>query len=148
MEDSSLINSLKGRPSLSSQRTTLTDNLDDDREEESGWTAYLEDFSDHRSSSDVDRYSSFCSSFSIGASLVSDAASRYHDQATWGPGSPPDYFDRSAGPKKLSLIKKMRAKKIAEEDPLEDTASSPVSSPKVGLLCEPSSNHSLPDHRH
>ncbi|XP_031390433.1 vascular-related unknown protein 1 [Punica granatum] len=133
MEDSASLHSMKGRPSLSSRGTTLTDHHGrHEEEEESGWTIYLEDFSKHQSSSDLEHHIS--SSFSIlgTSSLISDAASRYHDRANSGPGgSHPYCFGLSAGPKKLSLVKKMRAKKISEEDPLEDTASSPVSSPKV-----------------
>lgn len=150
MEDSSL-RSMKG-PSLSSWGTTLVDHHDGEEEEEeeetqeSGWTAYLEDFSEHqRLLSNVDHHSSFCSGFSIGPSLISDAGSRYCDRANSVHGSPPDdSFDRLAVPKKLSLIKKMRAKKIAEEDPLEDTASSPASSPKVVLLYKLPFNRSEP----
>ncbi|XP_061360791.1 vascular-related unknown protein 1-like [Gastrolobium bilobum] len=88
--------------------------------EESGWTSYFEDFS-------KDIEPSHCSSFG-GSSLVSDAAS----SAAWKfshhnhfQGAPPNT------PKKLCFKKAIRAKQISEDDPLEDTASSPLNSPKV-----------------
>lgn len=87
--------------------------------EESGWTTYFEDFSKGIEPSSYD-----CSS-----SLLSDAAS----SAAWKFSHhhninnhllPPNL------PKKLSF-KKTRTKQISHDDPLEDTASSPVNSPKV-----------------
>lgn len=81
--------------------------------EESGWTAYLEDFSNHREHSSS---SSFDSS-----SLVSDAASC----AAWK-----NVHNNLKIPKRLNF-KKTRTKIISVDDSLEDTASSPVNSPKV-----------------
>ncbi|KAK4794210.1 hypothetical protein SAY86_012204 [Trapa natans] len=119
-------------PCISSQETTLKDHHHDAEEEESGWTTYLEDFSRYRSlTSGLEHHSSFTSpSLSLGSSsLVSDAASRYHDLPI-----PPLNglgYNQETSMKKLSLIKNnRRPKKIKErEDPLEDTASSPVSIP-------------------
>lgn len=88
-----------------------------DCSEESGWTAYFEDFS-------RDREHSF-SNYSFGtSSLVSDAAS----SAAWKNSSQNDLKI----PKRL-CFKKTRTKVISVEDSLEDTASSPVNSPKVRL---------------
>ncbi|XP_054816668.1 vascular-related unknown protein 1-like isoform X2 [Prosopis cineraria] len=79
--------------------------------EESGWTSYLQDLSN-------------ASCFSVGgSSLLSDAAS----SAAWK-FSHPHHL-----PRKLTF-KKSRTKQISQDDPLEDTASSPVNSPKVGNL--------------
>ena len=91
--------------------------------EESGWTAYFEDFSH-------DNNMEQASCISLGSSLVSDAASC----AAWK-FSNQNHPSSVAGshsnlPKKLS-VKKSRIKQISEDDPLEDTASSPVNSPKV-----------------
>ncbi|XP_004289159.1 PREDICTED: uncharacterized protein LOC101296524 [Fragaria vesca subsp. vesca] len=77
-------------------------------EEESGWTKYFEDFSNNNRQEQA----SFCSS------LVSDASSG----AAWR------VSHNNSVPKKL---KKTRTKKIGDHD-LEDTASSPVNSPKIG----------------
>lgn len=76
-------------------------------QEESGWTKYFEDFSNNNQ-----EQSSFCSS------LVSDASSG----AAWR------VSHNSSVPRKL---KKTRTKKICGDHDLEDTASSPVNSPKV-----------------
>ncbi|TKY66959.1 hypothetical protein E2542_SST09850 [Spatholobus suberectus] len=95
-------------------------------DDESGWTSYLEDFSKGIEPS-------YCSSLD-GSSLLSDAAScaawKFSHQnhlvscSSFKGSSAPNL------PKKLSF-KKARAKQISEDDPLEDTASSPVNSPKV-----------------
>ncbi|KAL4384638.1 hypothetical protein GQ457_15G004320 [Hibiscus cannabinus] len=91
--------------------------------EESGWTAYFEDFSDnnyHRHDQQQQQQNSYCPSLSCGSSLISDAAWKPSDKNT----------DR-VFPRKLRF-KKTRTKEICDEDDsLEDTASSPVNSPKV-----------------
>ncbi|KAE9620676.1 hypothetical protein Lal_00019534 [Lupinus albus] len=100
--------------------STANKNVISNCPEESGWTSYIEDFSQGIEPS-------YCSSLG-GSSLVSDAAS----YAAWklchrnhGKGSSaPNLL------KKLNF-KKARTKQISEDDPLEDTASSPVNSPKV-----------------
>lgn len=83
--------------------------------EESGWTAYFEDFSSYEghSLSNSNLYTS---------SMVSDAAS----SAAWKNSNTNDLKI----PKRLSF-KRTRTKIISFDDSLEDTASSPVSSPKV-----------------
>ncbi|XWS69527.1 hypothetical protein CRYUN_Cryun04dG0186700 [Craigia yunnanensis] len=99
-----------------------------DSAEESGWTAYFEDLSnnDHQQNS-------YCSSFSCSSSLISDAATtgaawkkshnNHHVFACSSTCAP------SKIPKKIKF-KKTRTKEIREDDSLEDTASSPVNSPK------------------
>lgn len=90
--------------------------------EESGWTAYFQDFSNNNNNNiDIKDHEnileeSFCT---ISSSLVSDAASYAASK-----------IDHDQTPKKLSF-KKTRAKEISQDDSLEDTASSPVNSPKV-----------------
>ncbi|XP_013746743.2 vascular-related unknown protein 1-like isoform X2 [Brassica napus] len=93
-----------------------------DHQEESGWTTYLEDFSkqyrNHREDSDHQDKSS-CSLLGVSPSLVSDAAT--------------DAFSGKSFSVKFSAklkFGKARTKKICEDDSLEDTASSPVNSPK------------------
>ncbi|CAH8383538.1 unnamed protein product [Eruca vesicaria subsp. sativa] len=97
-----------------------------DYQEESGWTAYLDDFSNqyrtHREDSDHQDKSS-CSLLDVSPSLVSDAAT----DAFSGQGFPVNF------PVKLKFGK-ARTKKICEDDSLEDTASSPVNSPKVSQV--------------
>ncbi|KAJ0229811.1 Vascular-related unknown protein 1 [Hirschfeldia incana] len=97
-----------------------------DYQEESGWTTYLDDFSNqyrtHREDSDYQDKSS-CSLLGVSPSLVSDAAT----DAFSGHGFPVNF------PGKLKF-RKARTKKICEDDSLEDTASSPVNSPKVSQV--------------
>ncbi|KAK7312722.1 hypothetical protein VNO77_36809 [Canavalia gladiata] len=96
-------------------------------DQESGWTSYLEDFSkgiEH----------SHCSSLG-GSSLLSDAASsaawKFSHHSHLLPFSSVKATSTAPNlPKKL-CFKKARAKQISQDDPLEDTASSPVNSPKV-----------------
>lgn len=76
--------------------------------EESGWTMYLEDF---MASEEKQEAGGFYSSAVNGPSAISDAASC----VAWTP---------------LSL-KKRKRKGLLEDDSLEDTAISPVSSSKV-----------------
>lgn len=95
-----------------------------DHQEESGWTTYLEDFSNqyrttHHEDSDHQDKSS-CSLLDVSPSLVSDAAT----DAFSGRSFPVNF------PAKLKFGR-ARTKKICEDDSLEDTASSPVNSPKV-----------------
>lgn len=90
--------------------------------EESGWTSYFEDFSNNIE----EGYSH--SSFGTSSSWVSDAASC----AAWNN----NHIIACSSPKtpeKFSF-KKTRTREISYDDSLEDTASSPVSSPKVADL--------------
>ncbi|KAI4334107.1 hypothetical protein L6164_018839 [Bauhinia variegata] len=87
--------------------------------QDSGWTAYFEDLSNNMEDG---------SSYSLGgSSMVSDAASC----AAWKFSHSNHAVSPPNPPKKLSF-KKKRTKHILKDDPLEDTASSPVNSPKVG----------------
>ncbi|KAH0452722.1 hypothetical protein IEQ34_020021 [Dendrobium chrysotoxum] len=94
--------------------------------EESGWTSYFEDFlaSEKRKATETASTSSCSSSLHEGSSMVSDAASC----TAWKPhqitGEPTQSFG------KLSL-KRKKERRVLEDDSLEDTASSPVNSPKV-----------------
>ncbi|GMI99833.1 VASCULAR-RELATED UNKNOWN PROTEIN 1 [Hibiscus trionum] len=118
MEDYSINSSV-----VSKQKTTPKE--DEDSVEESGWTAYFEDFSNNNHYHDR-QLNSYCPSFSCGSSLISDAATTRG--AAWKPS---DKNTDRVFPKKLRF-KKTRTKEICDEDDsLEDTASSPVNSPKV-----------------
>ncbi|KAE9616813.1 hypothetical protein Lal_00034657 [Lupinus albus] len=113
------LNSSIGK-AVSSANKNLVSNC---QEDESGWTSYFEDFSKGIEPS-------YCNSLG-GSSLVSDAASC----ASWKFS----HQNHHKGSSALNLLKKLnfkkaRAKQISEDDPLEDTASSPVNSPKVGCL--------------
>ncbi|KAG7578186.1 hypothetical protein ISN45_Aa03g023950 [Arabidopsis thaliana x Arabidopsis arenosa] len=95
-----------------------------DHQEESGWTTYLDDYSNqyrttHHEENDHQDKSS-CSLLGASTSLVSDAATH----ALSGKSFPVNF------PAKLKFGRG-RTKRIFEDDSLEDTASSPVNSPKV-----------------
>ncbi|XVE74491.1 hypothetical protein DITRI_Ditri12bG0020900 [Diplodiscus trichospermus] len=121
--------------SVASKGTTRRTSKTMDPAEESGWTAYFEDLSsnnDHHH-----RQKSYSSGFSCSSSLISDAATT---AAAWKISHNNHHvFACSSScaalsskiPKKLKL-KETRTKEICtEDDSLEDTASSPVSNPKV-----------------
>ncbi|XP_010930685.1 vascular-related unknown protein 1 [Elaeis guineensis] len=89
--------------------------------EESGWTMYFEDFlASERKEEDG------CSFSIAGGSSISDAASC----VAWKPSAG---AETTKSCKKLSF-KKRKAKGVLDDDSLEDTASSPVNSPKVSDL--------------
>ncbi|KAF8391503.1 hypothetical protein HHK36_023808 [Tetracentron sinense] len=92
---------------------------------ESGWTDYFEDFLSNNK-----EYSSCSSGF--GSSLVSDAAScaawKFSDKDHVAGHSSVVGSEKSC--KKLSF-KKSRTRRVLDDDALEDTASSPINSPKV-----------------
>ncbi|CAA3000597.1 Hypothetical predicted protein [Olea europaea subsp. europaea] len=90
--------------------------------EESGWTTYLEDFAYSQNSYSMDSFRS--------PSLVSDAAwngPNNNDQVIQCPS-----FAVSQFPRRLNF-KNTDSKKFSCDD-LEDTASSPVNSPKISSL--------------
>ncbi|KAJ6723682.1 VASCULAR-RELATED UNKNOWN PROTEIN 1-RELATED [Salix koriyanagi] len=100
--------------------------------EESGWTSYFEDFSDHNE----EDHSLCCGTFDS-SSMVSDAASF----PPWKSSNVVAGSSINGGlPRKLTF-KKTRAKEISLDDSLEDTASSPVNSPKVSDMIRPTDNH-------
>ncbi|KAM3320808.1 hypothetical protein P3S67_008010 [Capsicum chacoense] len=119
-------------------RMNQSENKSSTTNEESGWTTYLEDFSlmNNYQSDQNYRSSSCCDDDNFGShySLLSDAASNI---APWKNNNycNTNYNDQlvendECSPKKLNLMKLPRNKKINDPD-LEDTASSPVNSPKV-----------------
>lgn len=95
-----------------------------DSAEESGWTAYFEDL---YSSDSIEQ--SFPSSSSLVSDAASCAASKISDRNII-PACYSSIEKSQINPKRLSF-KKSRAREIHDDDPLEDTASSPVNSPKV-----------------
>ncbi|KAG8640645.1 vascular-related unknown protein 1 [Manihot esculenta] len=122
----------KSNSSMNSDERTIAD------EESSGWTAYFEDYSNHR------KEDSFCSGFGT-SSMVSDAAS----YPAWKSPSPHHNHNHVLAssfspnvPNKL-IFKKEKARKFSQHDEsLEDTASSPVNSPKVSDFLPTDMNHS------
>ncbi|KAA8526493.1 hypothetical protein F0562_008304 [Nyssa sinensis] len=112
-----------------------------DTPEESGWTAYFEDFFSNQI-----EHSSNCASSIGNPSLVSDAASCVawkasninHVAACSSMDGSPKL------PQKLNF-RKTRAREISYDDSLEDTASSPVNSPKVSSLKQMDINHRKTD---
>jgi hypothetical protein len=113
------LKSSRGKVVPTTTTTTTTTKNNTSCQEESGWTTYFEDFSKGIEPS-------YCSGG--GSSLVSDAAS----YAAWKFSQHHhNHVVASKLPKKL-CFKKTRSKIISDhDDPLEDTASSPVNSPKV-----------------
>ncbi|KAI4334108.1 hypothetical protein L6164_018839 [Bauhinia variegata] len=103
--------------------------------QDSGWTAYFEDLSNNMEDG---------SSYSLGgSSMVSDAASC----AAWKFSHSNHAVSPPNPPKKLSF-KKKRTKHILKDDPLEDTASSPVNSPKgKGFTSDDYSELPTDDHK-
>jgi len=100
-----------------------------DAPEESGWTTYFEDFL----SNQRDEHNN--NSCSESPSLVSDAASCVPWKASHiNQAGACSSIDGSPNfPKKLRC-KKKRTQEISCDDSLQDTASSPVNSPKVSSL--------------
>ncbi|RWW57617.1 hypothetical protein BHE74_00035616 [Ensete ventricosum] len=95
--------------------------------EESGWTMYFEEF---MASEERKAAGGFSSGVVSGSSIVSDAASCVaFDPSSVGLEVSEEKY------RKLSLKKKKkkskRGKGLLDDDSLEDTASSPVNSPKV-----------------
>ncbi|XP_078157160.1 vascular-related unknown protein 1-like [Carex rostrata] len=107
--------------------------------EESSWTTYFEYFlaSEEKKRGDTAATSSSLSLLSSaehddvapGNSVVSDAASCAAELPLIGGG-----FAALSGACKNVKVKKRRVRGLFDEDPLEDTASSPVNSPKVSDL--------------
>lgn len=97
--------------------------------EESGWTMYFEDFM----ATAAEKAGGVFSSGAVSEpSVVSDAAS----SVAWKLSAS---FEVTEDYRELSL-KKTKGKRLVDDDSLEDTASSPVSSPKVRIyICFPSS---------
>ncbi|OMO72316.1 hypothetical protein COLO4_27687 [Corchorus olitorius] len=129
MEDYSINSCIEKSVASSQGRTTTRRNPDIEEEEESGWTSYFEDFDNYQQQQ---QQNSYCSSFSCSSSLISDAATAWKLSTNNNP-----VFACSSTPKTPNKLrfKKTRTKEISQEDDsLEDTASSPVNSPKVSEL--------------
>ncbi|CAK9133534.1 unnamed protein product [Ilex paraguariensis] len=114
--------------SSSGNKSLVPKGTQDTTREESGWTAYFDDFLSNQ------REHSSCSDAFCSPSLVSDAAS----YVVWNNDIPSNnqvlptsssMADSPNYPKKLNF-KKTRSKEITYDESLEDTASSPLNSPK------------------
>lgn len=121
MEEASLSTSCTNKPFSIDDHSTLPSAS----AEESGWTIYFEDFF---ASEKREEFGHSCTASNSvgGSSLVSDAAScaAWKFPATVKAGS-------ATGSRKKLSFKKRKARGVFDEDPLEDTASSPRISPKV-----------------
>ncbi|KAH9623148.1 hypothetical protein KSS87_011002 [Heliosperma pusillum] len=89
--------------------------------EESGWTQYIDGFSEYNEQLERDGLSGYA----VSASMMSDA------------GSSPEWKQKLLNglpkfPKRLNF-KSKRTQEISGDDSLEDTASSPVHSPKITM---------------
>ncbi|CAK9185179.1 unnamed protein product [Ilex paraguariensis] len=118
--------------SSSGNKSLVPKGTQDTTREESGWTAYFDDFLSNQ------REHSSCSDAFCSPSLVSDAAS----YVVWNNDIPSNnqvlptsssMADSPNYPKKLNF-KKTRSKEITYDESLEDTASSPLNSPKLLIL--------------
>ncbi|KAM7504144.1 hypothetical protein LguiB_003048 [Lonicera macranthoides] len=100
--------------------------------EESSWTFYFEDFlcDNYNDNDDVD----YDQQTNCNNSMVSDAES----SAVKKVGDNGFCWDTNC--KKLSFKKRKTKGAIVVDDALEDTASSPVNSPKVGYFNQPDTN--------
>lgn len=113
---------------IASSKVVKTDFQDD--EEESGWTSYFEDFLSNQRIQQTPSSSSPSYNYK-GTTLVSDAASYVHQKISNQASKVSSMNSLPKFSKKLNFSNKTRAKEIYYDDSLEDTASSPVNSPKV-----------------
>lgn len=96
-------------------------------EEESGWTTYFEDF---MASEERRRAAGgYSSSVVAGNSMISDAASCAPRKTA--KGQPPTASLEVSEKYRMLSLKRRKERRLLEDDALEDTASSPVNSPKV-----------------
>ncbi|PKU76926.1 vascular-related unknown protein 1-like [Dendrobium catenatum] len=88
--------------------------------EESGWTSYFEDFlaSEKRKTEETSNYTNI----SVSSSLVSDAS--------WKPQVCSQQLNSCNKLNLMKMKKKKKTKIVFDDDSLEDTATSPVNSPK------------------
>ncbi|XP_016470743.1 vascular-related unknown protein 4-like [Nicotiana tabacum] len=102
-------------------------NYSDENPEESSWTFYLQDFMSNNNEQITSSYSGFENN-----SLSSDAASLAPYELTNNRNGAIDITENNTnfGSKK----RKMKRAVAAVDDDLEDTASSPVNSPKVSYM--------------
>ncbi|KAL5548277.1 hypothetical protein UlMin_003508 [Ulmus minor] len=116
--------------SISSMSKALSSNTRNDSPEESSWTMYLEDFLLHNNEEKTIN-NSLISSSSCESSLISVTGSSAEKKLVRG-----NYEDNlrfSALGRKCNRLsfKKRKTKEALVDDALEDTASSPLNSPKV-----------------
>ncbi|KAL5972739.1 hypothetical protein ACLOJK_039544 [Asimina triloba] len=112
--------------------------------EESGWTTYFDEFlsADHRNSSSAAAasFGYMHGSFPSSTSFVSDAASYVDHEPAWKRPSRVQTsvagFSEKICCRELSPKKRRKREEALEDESLEDTASSPVNSPKVTDLKE------------
>ncbi|KAE9599930.1 hypothetical protein Lal_00045937 [Lupinus albus] len=111
-------------------KTPSFKNMTNESLEESGWTIYFDDFfnNNHNIMEDGECNSlSFSGVDTSSTSLVSDAASLAAQKLA-------ENFPMSKnGNRSLSLKKRKKIRTVFVDDSLEDTASSPVNSPKVSF---------------
>ncbi|OAY28544.1 vascular-related unknown protein 4 isoform X1 [Manihot esculenta] len=154
MEDS--VNSMRELVSSSSNERScfVGDDYDDDEggggggghsfHEDSGWTTYLEDFfaknNNNKQSNDINGENNCCLSYDneATASLVSDAASlvmKKNDSVDYNDNNSEQEAAAAVGSRfsysRLSFKKRKTKGALVGDDALEDTASSPVNSPKL-----------------
>ncbi|CAL8151553.1 unnamed protein product [Prunus armeniaca] len=123
MEDHHSMNSMM-RKSLSSGNTRATSH---ESPEESSWTMYLEDFlTSNNDDGDDGERSSFSSYGYENSSIISDAASAVTRKLSAINGEVLGFDNRSS-----FEFDRRKTKEDLLDDALEDTASSPVNSPKV-----------------
>lgn len=126
MEDHHSMNS-RMRKSLSSDNTRATSQ---ESAEESSWTMYLQDFlTSNNDDVDDDERSSLSSYGYENSSIISDAASAVTRKLSAINGEVLGFGNRSS-----FEFDKRKRKEALLDDALEDTASSPVNSPKVRIL--------------
>ncbi|KAM1256440.1 hypothetical protein PS2_030351 [Malus domestica] len=131
MEDRSR-NSMMGRGNSSDTRTTTQESP-----EESSWTMYLQDFmitNSQDDDDDDDDRSSFSSYGYENCSIISDAASSVTRKFTIN--GEVLGFGVVGGYNRSDVMIKRKPKEAFLDDALEDTASSPVNSPKVCNLSQ------------
>ncbi|XP_021807345.1 uncharacterized protein LOC110751221 isoform X2 [Prunus avium] len=122
MEDHHSMNSMM-RKSVSSDNTRATSH---ESPEESSWTMYLEDFlTSNNDDGDDDERSSFSSYVYENSSIISDAASAVTRKLSAINGEVLGFDNRSS-----FGFDRRKTKEALLDDALEDTASSPVNSPK------------------
>ncbi|KAK7290827.1 hypothetical protein RIF29_05550 [Crotalaria pallida] len=102
---------------------------DDESHEESGWTTYFEDFFNNQNIIDENRDE--CSMSSLSSSLVSDAASLAARKLAHTAGILEFPMTKNGTKNSLSFKKRKKIRTALVDEALEDTASSPVNSPKV-----------------
>ncbi|CAL9017514.1 unnamed protein product [Prunus brigantina] len=123
MEDHHSMNSMM-RKSVSSDNTRATSH---ESPEESSWTMYLEDFlTSNNDDGDDDERSSFSSYGYENSSIISDAASAVTRKLSAINGEVLGFDNGSS-----FEFDRRKTKEDLLDDALEDTASSPVNSPKV-----------------